>query len=132
MIVGFDKSIVVFDLRCLQDPNYARRGIGRHVLSLLNQGRRLDHIRMEGLIDPVLPPLLTEARDAVCSLHTNAYAAGLTKSNKRRPRCFISASPMTHDPLFVGRLLSKAEFLRVSIVYDFIPRHEPERYLPDA
>jgi glycosyltransferase involved in cell wall biosynthesis len=37
---------------------------------------------------------------------------------------------MTHDPLFVARLVHHPETFRASVIYDFIPLEEPDRYLP--
>ncbi len=116
-------SSIAIDLRCLQDANYARRGIGRHALGLLRHAPT--GVTLAGLIDPALPPLLAEARAAVATLHLNAYAAGA-------PACLVLPSPMTHDPLFVARPLTDPAVLRVAVIHDFIPRRAPERYLPGA
>ena len=122
------KRTVVVDLRCLQDPNYAGRGVGRHALALLRHAPA--HLRLVGLTDPGLPTLLPEAQDRVEVVSTNAYAAGFAGTQLSAPACFIMMSPMTHDPLFVARLLSNPTMLRAAVVYDFIPRRHPERYLP--
>ncbi len=114
---------IVVDLRCLQDPGFATRGIGRHALSLLRQVPK-DQIRLIGLVDETLPPLLPEARAVVHEVRSNAYAAGHDSS------AFVTLSPMTHDPIFVGRLLSNPALLRAAVVYDFIPHRWPDRYLP--
>lgn len=124
----FPRNVVV-DMRCLQDPNYATRGVGRHALALLRAAP--GDVRLVGLTDPSLPPLIDEARDYVTETHPNAYAAirALDDPDERTP--FVSLSPMTHDPLFAARFLSGATRLRVAVVYDFIPLRWPERYLPD-
>jgi glycosyltransferase involved in cell wall biosynthesis len=122
------KETVVLDLRCLQDPDYARRGVGRHAFALLRHAPA--HLRLVGLTDPGLPTLLPEAQDRVEVVRTNAYAAGFAGTQLSAPACFIMMSPMTHDPLFVARLLSNPTLLRAAVVYDFIPRRHPERYLP--
>ncbi len=77
-------------------------------------------VRLVGLTDPSLPPLIDEARDHVAETHPNAYAAirALDDPDERTP--FVSLSPMTHDPLFAARFLSGATRLRVAVVYDFI------------
>jgi glycosyltransferase involved in cell wall biosynthesis len=120
-------SSILLDLRCLQDPNYARRGVGRHALTLLQHAPR--HLPLAGLTDPTLPALLPEARDAIDSVHINAYAAAAAH---QRQTGFIMMSPMTHDPIYSARLMSDPSLLRAAIVYDFIPRRIPERYLPGA
>jgi glycosyltransferase involved in cell wall biosynthesis len=124
------RNDAVVDLRCLQDPNYARRGVGRHALSLLRYAPR--GLRLTGLIDPALPDLLPEAREAVAEVHINAYAASQARAPSSTPACFVALSPMTHDPLFSARLLSNSAILRAAAVYDFIPRRSPDRYLPGA
>lgn len=124
-------KIVVFDARCLQDANYASRGVGRHALGLL-RGRPpcTDRIRLIGLVDPSMPALSRDARAAFEVLSINAYAAAPSGDFNDDPVAFVSLSPMTHDPLFCARLLSNSSLLRVAVVYDFIPRRHPERYLP--
>jgi glycosyltransferase involved in cell wall biosynthesis len=117
-------SSIILDLRCLQDPNYARRGVGRHALAMLKHAPR--HMRLIGLTDPSLPALLPEARDAIGSVQVNAYAAAAAGPSAG----FVMMSPMTHDPIFCVRLMSDPSLLRAAIVYDFIPRRIPERYLP--
>lgn len=119
---------VVLDLRCLQDPNYARRGIGRHALALLHHAPHA--ARLVGLIDNTLPPLPAEVRELVAMVHGNAYAARWGGGASCEPTCFVMPSPMTHDPIFVARLLSDATLLRAAVVHDFIPRRQPDRYLP--
>jgi glycosyltransferase involved in cell wall biosynthesis len=117
-------SNIILDLRCLQDPNYARRGVGHHALALLQHAPR--RLGLIGLTDPSLPALLPEARDAIRSVHVNAYAAAAAG----RSAGFIMMSPMTHDPIFCARLMADPSLLRAAIVYDFIPWQIPQRYLP--
>lgn len=119
---------IVLDLRCLQDPNYARRGIGRHALAVL---RHAPHAtRLVGLVDDTLPALPPEAREAVATVQGNAYAARWADDESCKIACFIMLSPMTHDPIFVARLLSDPALLRAAVVHDFIPYRQPDRYLP--
>ena len=115
---------VVLDLRCLQDPGYATRGVGRHALALLRHAP--SQLRLVGLVDETLPPLLPGARAAVGEIHGNAYAAAQAGA----PAAFVMLSPMTHDPIFAARLLSNQTLLRAAVVYDFIPYRWPDRYLP--
>lgn len=116
---------VVLDVRCLQDPSYARRGVGRHTLALLRQAP--PWVKLDGLADPDMPPLIEEAAATLDVIHPNAYAASMAS-----PDAFISLSPMTHDPLFAARLLTDRRIARIGVVYDFIPHREPARYLPGA
>lgn len=112
----------VLDVRCLQDPAYAQRGIGRHALALLRTAPA--GWLLEGLVDPRLPSLVDEARATLSAVHSNAYAAAVSP-----PDLFVALSPMTHDPLHAGRLLSNRALRRAAVVYDFIPWRTPERYL---
>jgi glycosyltransferase involved in cell wall biosynthesis len=122
------KWTVVVDLRCLQDPSYAGRGVGRHALALLRHAPAC--LQLVGLTDPSLPTLSPEVRDTVGAINMNAYAASFAGTDRSAPACFVMMSPMTHDPLFVARLLCSPTLLRAAVVYDFIPRRHPERYLP--
>ena len=85
-----------------------------------------------GLVDPALPPLPAEARDALDAVHANAYAAASPGAPGQAPCCFIAPSPMTHEPLFAARLLADARLLSVAVVHDFIPHRLPARYLPGS
>ena len=121
-------SDLLIDVRCLQDPNYAPRGIGRHALALLQHARETPAIaacRLVGLIDPALPALIEPARHLL-------EAVQPTASSGANPVAFIQLSPMTHDPLFVGRLLTDPAIPSAAVIYDFIPLDEPKRYLPSA
>ena len=117
---------LLLDLRCLQDPNYAARGIGRHALALL-RGAPRGRWRIVGLIDHELPPLIGPARSLVDALRETAYTGAMS-----RPAGFVGLSPMTHDPLFTARLLDHPAIPTAAAVYDFIPFGAPEQHLPDA
>ncbi len=120
---------IVLDVRCLQDPDFARRGIGRHALALLRgarASRRLAGAGLVGLLDPQLPELLPEAEALLDRVRTTAYTGALT-----RRTAFVQLSPMTHDPLFVARLLHGKAPIKAAAVYDFIPLDAPDRYLAD-
>ena len=125
MMASGRKTTVALDVRCLQDPGYARRGVGRHVLALLRGAPA--HVRLLGLADPNMPPIIEEAEATLAEVRHSAYACRFADE---RPQAFVSLSPMTHDPLFAARLLGDAGLLRTAVIYDFIPRHEPQRYLP--
>jgi glycosyltransferase involved in cell wall biosynthesis len=121
---------VLIDARCLQDPDYATRGIGRHSTALLEGARASPTIargaRLIALHDPALPPLSPRHRAVFDAFRTTAYTGALT-----RPVWFLQLSPMTHDPLFVARLLHHAAPLTAAVVYDFIPLDDAARYLTD-
>ena len=122
---------VIFDARCFQTVHLRQRGIGRHALSLVRHARevvgtRYD-VRLLAVVDGSLPPLPEDIADLFDEIRPNAYVSALAPSS-----WFIALSPMTHDPLFVARLVDHPHILTAAIVYDFIPEAEPERYLPSA
>ncbi len=119
---------VILDLRCLQDPEFAQRGIGRHAASLLRHARDTPAIagcRLIGLLDPKLPELPAGLRALLDGVRHTGYTGAL-----QRPTALVQLSPMTHDPLFVGRLLHHPAVRAAAVVYDFIPLDDPDRYLP--
>jgi glycosyltransferase involved in cell wall biosynthesis len=113
--------VIAADVRCLQDPAYAARGVGRHTANLLRHAPLRPLI---GLIDPALPPLDPALAALFDRLRPNAQFRDMLGA-----ACFISASPMTHDPLFAARMLHDARKLKAAVIYDFIPYEFPERYL---
>jgi glycosyltransferase involved in cell wall biosynthesis len=128
---GDPRLDVLFDMRCLQDPNFASRGIGRHAVNLVRNARvvggRLVQARLVGLVDPRLPALLGDTSALLDSVRTTAYTGGTT-----RPVCFVQLSPMTHDPLFAARLLHDDRVFKATVIYDFIPYDYRDRYLANA
>ncbi len=116
------------DVRCLQDPPFRERGIGRHARALLSRAREfLPGRRIVGLADAAMPALPADVRALLDEVRTNGSTGALTD------RCsFVQLSPMTHDPLFVARLLTHPAVASAAVVYDFIPLDEPDRYLGDA
>ena len=119
---------ILLDMRCLQDTNFAERGIGRHAANLIRHARSssdwLSQVRLIGLIDPYLPRLGGDIESLLDATQTTAYTGGA-----RRRACCVQLSPMTHDPLFIARLLHGGRVLRAAVVYDFIPYDYSERYL---
>jgi glycosyltransferase involved in cell wall biosynthesis len=120
---------VVFDMRCLQEEAYRTRGVGKVASAIVTHARNYLTPRHDwhvvGLLDvglPDLAPQHLQLIDEVC------YSAGGKRTG--RNTLFVSLSPMTHDPLFVARLLDDPRILSAAIVFDFIPLAEPERYLP--
>lgn len=118
----------IIDVRCLQDPAYSERGIGRHARTLLSRARDgLPAAHLVGLEDPSLPPLQPRDRVLLDGIRSTAYTGALT-----RPTIHVQLSPMSHDPLFVARLLHHPAIPSATVVYDFIPLDAPEQYLPGA
>lgn len=120
---------ILADLRSLQDPNFAGRGIGSHAAFLL-RGLRRDaaaDLEVTGLVDPALGPLAEEHR-SLC----DAISPAFVPSDATTPCVFLALSPMTHDTLLPARLLDRGHVMPAAVVYDFIPAEHPERHLPDA
>lgn len=125
-----DNCEIVFDLRCLQDPSYRDRGVGKLSANLVRAvGLLRGRIGVStlGLVDPALPPLEDRFRHLVDRVRSNAYL-----DVKGSSPVFFELSPMTHDPFFLGRIVNDPDILKLAIVYDFIPLMKPERYLPTA
>ncbi|MDX8524477.1 glycosyltransferase [Mesorhizobium sp. MSK_1335] len=121
---------IVFDMRCLQDPSYKDRGVGKLSANLVRHvgcfRSKIETLTL-GLVDPGLPPLEDRFRRLVDQVQSNAYLGV-----KERSTVFVELSPMTHDPLFPGRIVNDPDILKLAVVYDFIPLMKPERYLPTA
>ncbi|MEJ2124836.1 MAG: glycosyltransferase [Alphaproteobacteria bacterium] len=122
---------IIFDMRCLQDEAYRTRGVGKVAETILIRAKEYletakpaEKWRFTGLIASDLPDLSPEHRIAVDAIRHSA---------PREPgpsATFVNLSPMTHDPLFVARLVNDPNVLSAAVCYDFIPLAEPERYLP--
>jgi glycosyltransferase involved in cell wall biosynthesis len=119
---------VLADIRALQDPAYAGRGIGSHASFLLRALRSHPVARdgVVGLVDPRLGPLAAEHRD-LC----DALRPAFVHERIDEPAVFLSLSPLTHDSLPPARLLDRPHILAIAAVYDFIPLDFPDRYLAD-
>ena len=120
---------ILADIRCLQDPGYAFRGVGSHSASLLAAIRIESQETAEiiGLIDPAMGPL-NPAHRALC----DAVQPAFFSADDGTPAVFLSLSPMTHDTLQASRLLGRRHILPAAVLYDFIPAEYPERYLRDT
>jgi glycosyltransferase involved in cell wall biosynthesis len=121
---------VIFDVRCAQTSELRDRGIGRHALSLVRNAREFVgaqyDTRLVALTDNSLAPLTANLATLFDEVRPNGYTGVFS-----RPSWFVELSPMTHDPLFVARLVDHPQILTAAVVYDFIPDAEPDRYLPD-
>ncbi|MBU6172980.1 MAG: glycosyltransferase, partial [Planctomycetes bacterium] len=118
---------ILVDLRCLQDENYAYRGVGFHTSTLLLLGRKFlsPDTKLVGLIDPSMPDVSDEHHSLVDEFRSYYATARLGETG-----CFIQTSPMTHDPSRCGALVANLNVYSAAIVYDFIPLDLPKRYLP--
>lgn len=118
---------ILADVRCLQDPRFAARGVGSHASFLLETIRaRAPEAEVVGLVDDRLPALADEHVD-LCT----AVRSVFVPDDAVTPTVFIQLSPMTHDTLPPARLLDRGNVLPTTVVYDFIPQEHPERYLVD-
>jgi len=120
-----DRIDVLADLRSLQDPLYAGRGIGSHAEFLLTtlRDRGASRLRMVGLVDPLRPPPAAGVASACDELRPAFIADAGVES------VFLALSPMTHDTRPPARLLDRADVRTAAVVYDFIPLEFPDRYL---
>lgn len=123
--------VVAVDLRPLADPNYKGRGVGRLSANIVRSARKyipdgLD-VTVIGILDRPATELSGDIRRLPSHIVPNAGDAlrlGAT--------AILTLSPMTHDPLFTLRLVADPSIFAASVVYDFIPHFEPDRYLPSA
>jgi glycosyltransferase involved in cell wall biosynthesis len=115
------------DLRSLQDPRYAFRGIGHVGSSVLRHVRRfLPEVgEIVGLLDESFPDLPESYRPLVDRTQYGFLPTG----GRTRPALFYQPSPMTHDPAQPAILLRHPGVFSCAVVYDFIPLEE-RRYLP--
>lgn len=117
---------ILADIRPLQDPAYAGRGIGSHAAFLLRwlQEQSLAAGGVVGLVDPRLGPLAAD-HAALCDEIRPAFVCDRIDE----PSLYLSLSPLTHDSLLPARLLDRPHILSLAVVYDFIPLECPDRYL---
>lgn len=113
------------DLRCLQDENFAFRGVGYHSSVLLKNARPYfsRSVEVVGFVDPEMADLPSEYAALVDRVET-VFAAPPSDCG-----VFIEFSPMTHSPEKVARLLGRPNLFSCAVVYDFIPLDVSDRYL---
>ncbi len=119
---------ILADIRSLQDPSYADRGIGSHAAFVLRwfRGSRFASGGIVGLVDSKLGPLSAE-NAALCDEIRPAFVCNRVDE----PSIFLSLSPLTHNSLVQSQLLDRPHILPIAVVYDFIPLEFPDRYLAD-
>jgi glycosyltransferase involved in cell wall biosynthesis len=111
---------LIIDLRCLQDPDYAERGIGNHARGLVTRAPA----PFIGIIDPRLPPLPADIAGLAAELSPHAYLPNLPPGT-----VFLNPSPMGPDQIFIARLLCDPRITKAACVHDFIPHDAPATYL---
>jgi glycosyltransferase involved in cell wall biosynthesis len=109
---------LIVDLRCLQDHHHVERGIGNHARSILAQAPG----PVIGIIDPHLPLPAPDIIARTSALHAHGYVPV-------DDAVFLNLSPMSANQARLARLLTSPHIIKTSLVYDFIPHDEPERYL---
>lgn len=109
-----EKHSIFFDARCLQDPNYQYRGVGRHSSSICVRPPEGNYFSV-ACCSRDLPPLPPE------------YAALFDRVMFRFPRdldrtaSVVSLSPMTDSTDFAAKPHVGTPLVRASLIYDFIP-----------
>ncbi len=117
-------SVILFDVRPLQDSNYVWRGVGQHARSLLQFGRsHLPGTRFVALTDSRMAQLDAEDATLFDEVRHTAYESGAEAP------ALVCFSPMTHSQLWLARPLQRIATLCATVVLDFIPLEEEHRYL---
>ncbi len=121
-------ATIYIDMRCLQNPNSAERGIANHARNLVREARAVSafarQARLVGLTELALPPLQPELAACVDAVAVNGYVPELPEQPM-----LLQLSPMTQAPLFLARLLLAPAVQAAAAVYDFIPHDDPAPYL---
>ena len=117
-------SVALIDARSLQDPLFARRGVGLHALAVVRQMRELlSGQRVAFLTAPDLPELSSDQADLA-----DIVATTLDELDSTPISVFLELSPMTHSAVPFAWCRSRA-YTTVAIVFDFIPDAYPRGYL---
>ncbi|OYV41582.1 MAG: hypothetical protein B7Z81_00745, partial [Acidocella sp. 20-61-6] len=111
---------LVIDLRCLQDPDTATRGIGSHARRIVESAPE----PFVGLFDPKFPPLPIDITGRAALLSPHAYLPDLAPG-----AVFLNPAPMGKNPLALARLLLDPHITKAAVVYDFIPFDDAKSYL---
>ena len=111
---------LLIDLRCLQDPNYAERGIGNHARSIIASAPS----PFTAIIDPHLPALSKSVAGLAARTVPHAYIPDIPKG-----ATFLNPSPMSPDQNFIAPILRNLGITKIACVYDFIPFDDQKTYL---
>jgi glycosyltransferase involved in cell wall biosynthesis len=121
---------VIIDLRCLQEPEYAERGIPAHTRGTILQAREVSAWAraawLIGLVDPALPAPPADVLAVLDETSPHGYLPLVPAGS-----VFLNPSPMSAGPVFAGRLLLDRRLVKAALVYDFIPYDAPDFYLRD-
>lgn len=111
--------IVYVDARCLQDENFALRGVGYHSHTLLKHARKHNVRKLIAIIDEELPPL--KDNYSILFDSTQPHSSISESPNQNESVIFLTLSPMTHPQWRFGPILEKENITSAAIIYDFIP-----------
>lgn len=111
--------ILYIDARCLQDENFAFRGVGYHSYTLLKYAKKYNVRKLIAILDDELPPLKEDYSCLFDSTQTHSSTSELKPQNE--PIFYITLSPMTHPQWKLGPMLEKPNITSAAILYDFIP-----------
>lgn len=111
--------IVYIDARCLQDENFAFRGVGYHSYTLLKYAKKYNVRKLIAILDEDLPPLKEKHINLFDSIQT--YSTPTEIKHPNESIFLISLSPMTHPQWKLGPMLENPDITSAAILYDFIP-----------
>jgi FkbM family methyltransferase len=120
--VGATLSRAIVDVRCIQAPGLASRGIGKHASFIINEicswAKELD-LEVIFLVSPEIDtPEFLNSHFVVSVLPENTDAT-----------LFFQLSSMTENPISSLPVLLNSNSYKIGIFYDFIPKHNPGYYL---
>lgn len=122
------ESIVVVDVRCLQDPAYLHRGVGLHGRSVLNATRLAAGARPVVLLTTAeLPRLDDDIAGTADRVISTPYEV-----RDEDVSLFVQLSPMTASATPAVPFLAAENCSTATVVYDFIPSAFPRAYLRSA
>ena len=119
-------SKILFDARSLQIDGYANRGIGIYAKDALDNLRGVvtNHNDIVLLVDPVQTDLPAAVR------WTHHCVTSVDEAAAHSYGALIQPSPMTSSPEPLLALLRRKDIVKIAIVFDFIPVHHVDVYLP--
>ncbi|KAA0579246.1 glycosyltransferase [Azospirillum sp. Sh1] len=110
-----ERHKIFFDARCLQDPNYKYRGVGRHSSNMCIRPSADDKYVLVACCSRSLPPLPPEYEALF-----DQVLYGFPR-NLNRTASIVSLSPMTDSTDFATRPDVGNPLVSASLIYDFIP-----------
>ncbi len=125
------------DCRCLQDPSYARRGVGLHSTNLLRALQRgcPNQLEIIGLLDLHGGEIPEDLQNLAQRWSYNWNPVVDNRNLRKNPLhrdVFINLSPMTNDSGRAAVFLNSPDIFSIAIVYDFIPHDLPEIFLSNS